>query len=129
MLTINRVAPDRLDMVISGKLHSDDMRRVLDEYVAKSDGIEAGKMLCDVADYQLPSLGAVAVEFSQMPRLLRVVGKFRRAAVLTDETWLKKISELEGHLIPGLEIRAFKRNERAEAEAWLNESPLDYAPS
>ncbi len=46
--------------------------------------------------------------------------KFDRAAVLTDKTWLKKVSEFEGVLYPGLEIKAFNRDQKAEAEAWLS---------
>jgi hypothetical protein len=40
--------------------------------------------------------------------------------VLTDKQWIKTVSELEGKLMPGLEIKAFDRDGRAEAEAWLN---------
>ena len=45
--------------------------------------------------------------------------KFNRAAVLTDKTWVKKVSEFEGILFPGLEIKAFDIDQKAEAEAWL----------
>ena len=48
-----------------------------------------------------------------------LIRKFDRAAVLTDKTWLKKASELEGALFPGLEIKAFDRDQKEEAEAWL----------
>jgi len=44
--------------------------------------------------------------------------KFDRAAVLTDKTWLKTVSELEGVFFPGLEIKAFDRDQKAEA--WLS---------
>jgi len=47
--------------------------------------------------------------------------KFERAAVLSDKIWLKKISELEGLFYPGLEIKAFDRDQRAEAEDWLSQ--------
>ena len=46
--------------------------------------------------------------------------KIDRAAVLTEKTWLKKASEFEGALIPGLEIKAFDRDQIAEAEAWIS---------
>ena len=49
-----------------------------------------------------------------------LLGKFDRAAVLTDKAWLKGASELEGALIRGLEIKAFPLEQRAEAEAWLS---------
>lgn len=110
---------NRLDIEMSGKLDADEMRTALDELVSKSVNIKNGQMLYDVVDFHIPSLAAVAIEFGRLPSMLGFIRKFRRAAVLTDKTWLKKVSELEGTLIPGLEIRAFDRAQKAEAEAWL----------
>lgn len=60
-------------------------------------------MLYDVIDYQLPTLGAITLEFSRMPQMFELIKRFRRAAVLSDKTWLKTVSELEGRLMPWLE--------------------------
>ena len=119
MFKVERVRDDRLDIQMSGKLDSAGMSQALDELVEKSEGLEAGKMLFDVIDYHLPSFGALTIEFYRMPKLFGWIRKFHRAAVLSDETWLKRISEWEGKLIPGLEIKAFDRDERAAAESWL----------
>jgi hypothetical protein len=120
MFKIMPIGSDRLDIVLSGKLNSEDMKIALDELVSKSLNIEKGKMLYEIIDFQLPSLGAIAIEFSRLPKMLGLMNKFDRAAVLTDKTWLKKVSEFEGALYPGLEIKAFNRNQKAEAEAWLS---------
>jgi hypothetical protein len=111
---------DRLDIEMSGKLNSDEMKMVLDELENKSRNILDGKMLYDVIDFHLPSLNAIAVEFSRLPSMWKVMKKFRRAAVLTDKTWIKKISEFEGLFFPNLRIKGFDRNQKAEAEAWLD---------
>ena len=66
------------------------------------------------------TLGAIGIEFSRLPSMFGLMKKFDRAAVLTDKTWLKKVSEFEGALFPGLEIRAFNIDQKAEAEAWLS---------
>ena len=76
-------------------------------------------MLYDVVDYHLPSFGAIGIEFSRLPSMLGLMKKFDRAAVLTDKAWLKIASEIEGALYPGLEIKAFSRDQKVEAEAWL----------
>lgn len=117
-ITLNGL--DRLDIEMSGKLNTEDMKIALDELVSKSENIENGKMLYEVIDFHLPSLGAIGLEFSRLPSMLGLMKKFDRAALLTDKTWLKKVSELEGVLYPGLEIRAFNRDQKAEAEAWLS---------
>ncbi len=111
---------NRLDIEMSGKLDVELMKVALDELESKSENIETGKMLYVVLDFQLPTLGAIGIEFSRLPSMFGLMKKFDRAAVLTDKTWLKKASEFEGALFPGLEIRAFNIDEKAEAEAWLS---------
>ena len=111
---------NRLDIELSGKLNTEEMKIALDELVSKSKDIENGKMLYDVIDFHLPSLGAIAVEFSRLPAMFGLMKKFDRAAVLTDKTWLKKVSEFEGALYPGLEIKAFDRDQKEGAEDWLS---------
>jgi len=95
------------------------MRRALDDFASKCKGIERGRMLYRIDEFALPTLGAIALEFSRLPEMFRVVRRFERAAVLVDEAWLRKASEIEGAHIPGLEIRAFERDQEAEADAWL----------
>jgi len=111
---------NRLDIELSGKLNTDDMKVALDDLVNKSKDIKNGQMLYEIIDFHIPSLGAIAVEFSRLPAMFGLMKKFDRAAILTDKTWLKKVSEFEGYLYPGLEIKAFDRDKRPEAEAWLS---------
>jgi len=120
MFKVTRVGENRLDIEMSGKLDSAQMGKALDELVEKSAGIENGSMLYDVVEYHLPSLDAIVLEFSRLPSMFGLMKKFSRAAVLTDKTWIKKISEFEGALYPGLEIKAFDRDQKAEAESWLS---------
>jgi hypothetical protein len=120
MLKVMRHSNHRLHIILSGKLDADEMRVALDELESKSKGFENGQMPYEVIDFQLPTAGAIAVEFSRLPAMPGLMKKFSRAAVLTDKTWLKKVSEFEGMLYPGLEIKAFDRNQKAQAEAWLS---------
>ncbi len=120
MFTVTRVGANRLDITMSGKLDAEQMQQALNELLITSEGIENGKMLYDIAEYHLPSLDAIIIEFSRFPEMIGFMKKFARAAVLTNATWLKMASEFEGVLIPGLEIKAFGRDQKAEAEAWLS---------
>ena len=110
---------NRLDIEMSGKLDEESMKVALDDLVSKSKNIEDGKMLYVIIDFQIPTLGAIGIEFSRLPSMLGLIKKFNRAAVLTDKNWLIKISEFEGALFPGLEIRAFNIDQKEQAEAWL----------
>ena len=120
MFKVKPNGKNRLDIELSGKLDTEEMKIALDELVSKSEDIENGKMMYEIIDFHLPSLGAIVIEFSRLPSMFGLMKKFDRAAVLTDKTWLKKVSELEGTFFPGLKIKAFNRNQKAEAEAWLS---------
>lgn len=121
MINIINNGPNRLDLKLSGKIDADHMTRALDELEEKCRDIEDGIMMYDVIDFHMPSLGAIGIELSRLPSMFGIIKKFRKAAVITDKEWIKKVSELEGKLIPGLEIKGFDLDQRAEAEAWLAE--------
>ena len=111
--------PNRIDIEFGGKLDSTEMKAALDELFTKAEGIKHGRMLYLIGDFELPTLGAIGIELSRLPQLLKLIGKFDRAAVLTNRKWVQTASEFEGALIPGLKIKAFNLDEEAEAEAWL----------
>jgi len=121
MFKISKIGQNRLDIELSGKLNSEEMQTALDELESKSQDINNGIMLYDVVDFHLPSLGAIAIEFSRLPSMFGLIRKFNKAAVLTDKNWIQKASELEGLLIPGIDIKAFNRDQKEEAESWLSE--------
>ena len=120
MLEITKVGDDRIEFKMSGRLDAEHMQVALDQISAKVEGIENGVMLYEIVDFELPSPSAIAIEFGRLPSMIGLMRRFKKAAVLTDKTWLKKVSEFEGALIPGLEIKAFQLNKREAAEAWLN---------
>ncbi len=97
------------------------MQTALDELESMSQGIDNGVMLYDVVEFHLPSLGAIGIEFSRLPSLFGLMRKLRKAAILTDKNWIQKASELEGLLVPGIDIKAFDRDQKKEAESWLSE--------
>ncbi|MFV1976334.1 MAG: STAS/SEC14 domain-containing protein [Candidatus Scalindua sp.] len=120
MFKVIKNGTNRLDIEMSGKLNAESMKVALDELVNKSEGIKNGKILYVIIDFQLPTLSAIGIEFSRLPSMFGLMKKFNRAAVLTDKTWLKNVSEFEGALFPGLEIKAFNLDQKDEAETWLS---------
>jgi len=119
MFKVVRNGANRLDIELSGKLDSNDMKVALDELLSNAKDIKHGRMLYRIGDFDLPTLGAIGVELSRLSEVFRLIRKFDRAAVLVNKNWIKKASEIEGALIPGLEIKAFDLDEEAEAENWL----------
>ena len=119
MLHVVSKGTNRLDLEFSGKLDADAMKIGLDELISKSEGIEHGRMLYRIHDFDIPTFGALAVELSRIPDLFGLIRKFDRVAVLANQGWIRKVSEIEGALFPGVEIKAFDLDAEGEAEAWL----------
>ena len=119
MLKVTKISPNRVDIELDGSLDADSMRDGLDALIEQSEGVENGLMLYTISEFAMPSAGAIVVEFSRMPKLFGLIGKFDRCAVLSDAAWLRTAAEIEGAVIPGLAIKAFEPGEKEAAEAWL----------
>jgi hypothetical protein len=119
MFQVKRQGDNRLDVDFAGKLDSAEMRTALDELERQAEGIEHGRMLYRIGEFKLPTLGAMGVEMSRLPRMIRFARRFERMAVVADKQWLRTASEIEGALIPGLTIKAFAKDQETSAEAWL----------
>ncbi len=129
MLTVTQKGKNRIDLELSGKLDTDEMKVALDEIINKSEGIEHGKMLYRIHDFNIPTMGALGVELKNLPGLYRTFKEFDRVAVVSNKKWIRKVSEFEGALIPGIDIKAFDPGSETEAEAWLMESATASAHS
>ncbi|WP_372749374.1 STAS/SEC14 domain-containing protein [Litorivivens sp.] len=120
MFRVQPVGQDRIDIEMSGRLESNDMRAAIANLEMKCEHIRDGKMLYFVHDFEMPSAGAVGVELKQLPQLIRTLKHFDKAAVIADEKWIRNLSEVEGALFPGLEVKAFDMKDAHAAEAWLH---------
>lgn len=119
MFQVMRNGENRVDVNFAGKLDSNEMRAGIAQLAQQSEGIAHGRMMYRIGEFNMPTLGAMAVEVSQIPQLFKVVRRFDRMAVVADKGWVRKVSEVEGAMIPGLTIKAFGSEQAAEAEAWL----------
>ncbi len=121
MFTIEQNGDNRLDLEFSGKIDAEGMKVAIAGLISKSQGMENGTMLYRIRDFDLPTFGALGVELSSIPELFRLISKFDKIAVLASQSWIRVTSQIEGALIPGLEIKAFEFDQESEAEAWLAE--------
>jgi len=119
MFRVERKAPDRLDLHLSGSLDHVAMGSVLEQLCAEAEDMQHGRMLYRIEDFAWPTFEALLVELRFLPRMFRMLHAIDRVAVVADASWVRKVSELEGALFPGLEIEAFEPERLAEAEAWL----------
>ena len=109
MLNVSKPKANRLNIELSGVLNAADMQAALDGIVRESEGFSGGTMLYTISDFEMPTLGAMAVELY----------RFDKCAVLCDTQWIRTAAQIEGAIIPSLAIKSFALNEVAAAEAWL----------
>jgi len=121
-MTVSQKNGGLIEILIKGEIDSEQMRNGLDAFIKASEGIASGKILYVIADFKMPSMPALAVEFSYLPQLFGLIGRFDKAAVCCDEAWIRRAAVLEGTVIPGLEIRAYDGDEVDAAMAWLMKS-------
>ena len=119
MLTITKRSENRLDIELSGMLDAATMNAGLGDLLDKSEGISNGIMLYRIPEFTMPTLAALGVEFGYMPKLFSLIGRFKKAAVLSDAAWIRTAAEVEGAILPGIDIKAFPMDAENEAEAWL----------
>ena len=122
MLNVSKPSANRLDIELSGALDTEAMRLALDDLIHQSEGITNGRILYKIVDFEMPTLGAMAVEFQKMPELFSLIGKFDKCAVLSDTAWIRTAAEIEGAVIPSLKIKSFPLSARKAAEDWLDDS-------
>jgi hypothetical protein len=122
MFNISKPSANRLDIELSGTLNAETMRTALDQLLENADDITNGRMLYRINDFEMPTMGALAVELQLMPKLFSLVGKFDKCAVLSDASWIRTAAEIEGAIIPSLEIKAFPLSATQAAEDWLEGS-------
>ncbi|MEM6887444.1 MAG: STAS/SEC14 domain-containing protein [Pseudomonadota bacterium] len=123
MFRVFKPSENRLNIELSGALDKQAMRFALDKIMAQSEDITNGKMLYRIVDFDMPTLGAIVVEIQYFPKLLRLIAKFDKCAVQAETDWIRTAAEIEGAIIPSLEIKAFPLSAAATAEAWLRSSP------
>jgi hypothetical protein len=119
MNEVNLTGDDRLDVIMGGKMDPDEATQLIDALIEQAKGIEDGRMLIDVDEFQVPTPGAFRIELSRLPEIIRLTRQSSRVAVLSGEAWVSVLSTVEGKLIPGLAIRSFRRDQRYQAESWL----------
>lgn len=121
MLKVTKPEDNRIDIDLQGTLDSDGMQTALDALIEASKDVENGVMLYRVTQCSMPTIGAIMVELRRLPQLFSLIGRFRKCAVVSDKSWIRTAGELEGLLIPGLEIKGFELDQLNAAEDWLAE--------
>lgn len=119
MFKVTANGENRLDIHWNGQIDGELMTKALDDLVQCAETVEEGVMLYQIDEISWPQWDVVLIKLHRLPQLFGLIGKFRKIAVVTDKRWLQKAAELEGWLLPSLEIKAFDKEALKQAEVWL----------
>ena len=118
MFNITRDTDGLILLQISGRIDAAEMESGLQHLFADLAEETGARILFRLDDAVLPELSAIAVELRHLPHMLRMMARIDRVAVLSDEGWVRTGAEIEGRLIPGVEIRSWPLSDEAAARAW-----------
>ena len=118
-MNLTKVSNNRVHVEFGGKIDRDQVTKVLDEMFAAIADRELGLLMYRIGKLEMPTLGAIAVELKNLPKIFRLVQKIDRIAVVCDQGWIQTATEIEGKLIPGLKMKSFGLNKENAAIEWL----------
>jgi SpoIIAA-like len=122
--TLTDLPPGTLGFRASGKIGSDEFRRMMDPIYAALERGEKLNIYFELAqDFDRLDLGALRQDFQAAGAVgLKHRSSWRRMALVTDKDWVRHGASAFGWLAPG-ELRLFEPAERDAALAWLCETP------
>ena len=120
MFSVSKKSDSRVDIAISGKLDAKAMEAALSELEVQTENMTDGRMLYTISEIELPTFGALRVEFTHMPKLFSLIYNVKKCAVVADAAWARAAASVEGALVPGMKIKTFTPDQLDQAEAWLS---------
>lgn len=123
MFKVEKKSADLIEIEIGGKITADEMSKGLDTLLPMTEQMKNGRMLALYHDIEFPEAGAILEEMKRLPQLFGMLGKVTKVALVSDQKWIRDIAELEGTILPGMSVRSFTSDERAQAEAFLKLEP------
>jgi len=108
-------------MSVSGTVSQEEMAESLGWFSDVAESNDNFNMCVDMAKSDFDGLGEVRKGFTRVADVLRAVPSVDKCAVLTDSMFLRNSAKVEGAVIPGLEIEAYKIEDIAPAVSWLKD--------
>ena len=107
----------RLEM--SGRLDAAQMRGALNAVIARMRETPAERVMLRLREIDVRTRGCLDDEARGKPELQQCFRRIRRAAVVSDQDWIRDQARVQAGLSPGVAIRGFAISAQDEAEAFL----------
>jgi hypothetical protein len=112
-------------MHLSGTLTTDDVHHYKTLIEEKLAAKERFGIYVEMTELEFIGTDAITEDIRVEFELLTHLGKFRRAAMVSDMKWPGTMARLLSPILPGLEIKTFDVGERAAAIQWASEGPAN----
>jgi len=103
---------------VSGSIDRDDIERGI---AAVEDALARQERIAVYAEIAMTGMtpGAFARDLGYGLRHLHELRRFARMAVVTEQEWVRRVVQVQGRILPQIEIRTFTAGERDAALTWV----------
>ena len=119
MISILDLGLDVIAYRVDGKVHSSDIERIFQEVDVRRASGEPFRVYAEVVSIPGITLPALLKDLKGLAKRADTVGKLEKAALVTDNPWIRMAVPFDDKAIRGVQIRVFKLAERDEAQAWI----------
>lgn len=115
-----------LSIHMQGGMDKAELRQVFAEFKQRLSEVPRLRIYLEISDFDFKQIPLeVYLEDLKLwlknPELLTRIDK---AALITDEAWIKALFELECALIPGLQGKNFEHDQKLTARSWLSKTSV-----
>ncbi|WP_320174313.1 STAS/SEC14 domain-containing protein [Maridesulfovibrio sp.] len=118
MIEMIEIAPKVLGLKINGKIHEEDMNKMIAVCKKKMEESERIAVYVEVEEMGGISFNALVEDLKfALPNLKR----FSKKAVVSEIKWHEPLIKVSDKLFPSIEVRHYNPDQRDEALEWVQE--------
>lgn len=110
-------------MKAGGVVTAQELQRAIDAIEAAKRAHPRVSLVVEIDALRWLTLTALLKDIGYGLTQLGDLEHYHRAAVVTDQEWVKHLAHLEERLFKAVEIRTFPKRDHAAAMAWVGELP------
>lgn len=113
---------------VKGQIEEADVDKAIQAVEAALDKEPRISFYAEMGKLEGMTGAALAKDLRYGLSMLRQADRLARAAVVTDEEWIRSLARFESWLIPTLELKLFSGADNEQALAWASEPPPALPP-
>ena len=125
-------APHVVAFRLEGQITADDVGRAIRLIETRLQEHEPVSLIIEVGDVKAVTVAAMVEDLRHGLGQIRHLGRYHRVALVAAQGWLRAAAQVEGAVLPGVEVRAFTPAEQIDATAWASaprpDRPAPVAP-